>query len=136
MKPPHTVFSDHPSVAKWVKVLSRTRGAYSGSRCPAGRSRPGIVAGRVIWDGRAGPSLSPAESPAVGWSNGAPTELLVETVDVLDHVPADTVGMRGLGANPDEPRTGEHLGGADVVFGDAREQRPRQLDPSERVEGR
>jgi hypothetical protein len=62
------------------------------------------------------------------------TGLLVETVDVLDHVPAHAVGMRGLGANLDEARTREHLGGADVVFGDACEQPPRQLDLSKRVE--
>jgi hypothetical protein len=43
--------------------------------------------------------------------------------------------MRSLGANLDEARTREHLGGADVVFGDACEQRPRQLDLSKRVEG-
>ena len=63
------------------------------------------------------------------------TGLLVETVDVLDHVPAHAVGMRGLGANVDEARPREHRGGADVVFGDTCEQRPRQLDLSKRIEG-
>jgi len=61
--------------------------------------------------------------------------LLVESVDVLDHLSADAVGVGRFESDLDEARTLEHLGGADVVFGDAGEQRPGQLDSNKRVEG-
>lgn len=43
---------------------------------------------------------------------------------MLDNVAAHAVGIRGLGVDPHEARPGEHLGRADVVFGDASEQGP------------